>query len=332
MHTDTLLLNQSVIKSLITYEEANEIIDRTFQGFGNGTVINPSKVSLDLGETGNYPYHQGFMNAMPAYVGFQDIAGQKWVGGFEGKRQEANLPYITALTFLIDPNYGNFIAVMDGAYISGMRTGAQTAVAIKYLLKRDKVTIGLYGAGEQARNAIKAISAWMSIEHLIVWNHRIETAEQFKKDMQNYAKKISVVTDGKDAAQAEVLITLTPAQEPLIQTDWVKPGTIVMPMGSFQEIEDALILKADKIIVDHIDQALNRGALKSLHDAGKITDKNIYTTYGELAVGSASLDTIDNEIIISIPIGTGAVDVAIAAEIYKKACEKGLGQTFDFLS
>lgn len=328
----TLLLNESTVKELMSVSEVNQLVDQTFQGFGDGTVVNPSKVGLDLGETGNYPYYEGFMNAMPAYVGFQDMAGQKWVGGFHGERKEAGLPYITALTFLINPHLGTFISVMEGSHISNMRTGAQAAVSLYYLIRRRNVTIGMYGAGLQARMTIRAIADLMDIDRLYVWNHRRITAEKFKEDMEDYVKgEIIVCDDGEEAAQAQALMTLTPAQEPIIKTDWVKPGTIVFPMGSFQEIEDSLILKADKIVADHIDQSLNRGAFKSLHEEGKIGPEDFYATFGELSSQTKALPGLDQEITLCIPIGTGAVDVAVAAEVYKKAKDKGLGTYFNFM-
>lgn len=103
----------------------------------------PTKLGLDLGETASYPPYHGFMNAMPAYVGWLNSAGVKWAGGILGKRKDIGLPYITSLILLIDPEIGNFKAVMDGAYITNLRTGAQTAAALKYITKKKKITLGL---------------------------------------------------------------------------------------------------------------------------------------------------------------------------------------------
>ena len=87
------------------------------------------------------------MNAMPAYVGWTDSAGIKWAGGFLGERKKRGLPYITSMILLIDPKIGTFTAVMDGSLITNWRTGAQAAVALKYLRKNRSVKLGLYGAG-----------------------------------------------------------------------------------------------------------------------------------------------------------------------------------------
>jgi len=110
----TKLINQKTIKELASMKEIVEICDKTFQGLGDGTVINPPKLNLDLGEFTDYPPYQGFMNAMPAYIGWTDTAGIKWVGGNLGERKRLGLPFITSQIMLIDPKNGNFTCVMDG--------------------------------------------------------------------------------------------------------------------------------------------------------------------------------------------------------------------------
>lgn len=329
------LLNEKTIKTLVTVSEANKIVEKTFRGFGEATVINPAKVTLDLGETGGYPFHEGFVNAMPAYIGDLDIAGLKWVSGTAGERRKAGLPFISAMIILLDPKMGEFIAVMEGTHISNLRTGAQTAVALKLLGFEDNITIGLFGAGEQARFQVEAIADLFDVAELRVWNHRRSTAEKFATDMAEYVAGEIVICDpdeGEKAAQADIVITVTNAQEPILFRKWIKPGTVVFPMGSFQEIDDELILTADKLVVDHPYQALNRGALKRLHGEGKVASDAIFTTLGDLASGKKAMPDFGNEVVLCIPIGTGAMDVAVAGEVYRKALETNVGDDYDFVA
>lgn len=330
----TRLLNEEQVKSLISVSEINEVVDKTFEGFGLGEIVNPTKVTLDLGETGNWPQNEGFMNAMPAYVDWLKVGGQKWVGGFAGERKNIGLPYITALITLIDPMLGTFTSVMEGSYISNMRTGSQAAVALKYLGKKDSITVGMFGAGLQARTATMCIADLYDIDRLVVWNHRRSTAEQFKSDMEKYVTGEIIIADPNHPEQAtdnEALFTFTPAQKPFITKEMVKPGTIVFPMGSFEEVSEDLILSADKIIVDHIDQALHRGVLKPLTNAGKISEDDIYCTMGQLAADKVTLTDYSEEIIICIPIGTGALDVAVAEVVRRRAEQNDVGTIFDFI-
>jgi alanine dehydrogenase len=329
---ETILVNQSDIIKLITMKEVVEICDKTFYGFGNETTVNPAKVGLDLGETAQYPPYKGFMNAMPAYVGWLDIAGIKWAGGFLGERKKKGLPYVTSMILLIDPKIGNFIAAMDGAHITNLRTGAQTAVALKYIKNTKSIRLGLYGAGAQGRTQTMAISELFDIEELIVYDVYQEASIKFAEEMKGYVKGDIIIADHpEEAANADTIICVTQSKEKFLKDEWVKSGTVVFPMGSYQECEDSLILNSDKIVVDHIDQCLHRGALKELSEKGSLSEDNIYATIGELAAGKKIVDSPETQRILCVPIGTGAMDIAVAKVVLDKAKENNLGGQFSFV-
>ena len=327
----TILINQADIKKVLTMKDVVEICDETFKGFGTGTTINPTKVTLDLGEMSNYPPYEGFMNSMPAYVGHLDAAGMKFVGGFQGERKELGLPFLTGLIILVNPHTGSFTAVMEGAHITNMRTGAQTAIALKYMRKSPTLRLGIYGAGMQGRTQTMAISEIFDLSELRVYDRDPNSTLRFKEEMKNYVKgDIVIAQSSEEAADADAVITVTPAQEKFLKEDWIKPGTIVFPMGSYQECEDSLLLNADKIVVDRVAQALHRGALRELNAQGKITEKDIFATIGELALGTKVLSE-SNERIICIPIGTGALDVAVAQVVLERIKAQGHSASSSFV-
>jgi ornithine cyclodeaminase/alanine dehydrogenase len=327
---ETLLLSQQDIQQLLTINDVVEIVERTFKGMGEGAVVNPTKLGLDLGETAPWPPYQGFMNAMPAYVGWLDSAGLKWAGGFLDNHQ-LGLPYLSSLILLIDPRTGHFRAVVEGALITNLRTGAQSAVALKYLHPRPSVRLGLYGAGAQGRTQTQAIAALLSIEALTVYDIRREAAEAFATEMRPLANQIVVADSPVQAADGDAVICVTQSKEKFVQAAWLKPGTVLFPMGSYQECDDACILQADKIIVDHVGQSLHRGALKALGETGAITADNIYATIGEVVAGKKPARGSASERILCIPIGTGAMDVAVATIAYQRAVERGMGRRFAFV-
>lgn len=326
------LLTYSEVTHLINMQDAVDSVEKTFEGLGKGTVINPTKVTLDLGENAAWPPYEGFFNAMPAYIGYQDIAGIKWVGGFLGHRKAAKLPFICGMILLADPKLGIFRAVMDGKYITNLRTGAQTAISLKYLFKNQKtIRIGLYGAGQQGHTQTEAISKVFDIEELRVYDVYRPAAEKFAEDMKDVVKgKIIICDTPADAADADALITVTQAHEPFLTAEMIKPGTVVFPMGSYKEVTDELMLSCDDIVVDHIGQALHRGALHDLNAQGKITEKNITTTIGELVCGTSEVKDLSKKKVLCIPIGTGAMDVALAYVAYSRAKAQGIGVEFDF--
>ncbi|MDR3331931.1 MAG: ornithine cyclodeaminase family protein [Synergistaceae bacterium] len=331
MPKPTLLLSQEQIKGLITMKEVVEAVEKTFKGMGDGTVVNPTKVLLDLGETAEYPPYKGFMNAMPAYIGWLDSAGIKWAGGFLGERKQMGLPYITSLIMLIDPKIGNFRAVLDGEYVTNLRTGSQTAVALKYLWKKPEIKVSLYGAGMQGRTHTMAISELFKITEIRVYDVNPETLKSYAEQMRKYvAGSIVLAKTPEEASGGDVAICVTQSKDKFFKYEWFKPGTILVPIGSYQECDDDCILNADHIIVDHIGQTLHRGALGNLVEKGKISEKNIYGTIGEVIAGKKPLPDA-NKRLLTILIGTGALDVAVATIAYNKAVEKGIGGTYEFV-
>ncbi len=326
------LLTFDQVKYLVNMDDAVDSVEKTFEGFGNGTVKNPTKVLLDLGETGNWPQYEGFCNAMPAYIGYQDSAGIKWVGGMLGERRKAGLPFIFGMILLLDPHLGIWRAVMDGKYITNLRTGAQTAIALKHLFKgRKSIRIGLYGAGQQGHGQIDAISRVFDIEEVRVYDIFPAASEKFAKDMKDAVKgKIVICDKPEDAADADAIITVTQAKEPFLTDEMVKPGTVVFPLGSYREVADEMILNADDIVVDHMGQAMHRGALAALVEAGKLHEEDITATIGELVAGKCELKDIEKKKVVCMPIGMGCLDVALAYVAYTRAVERHIGFDFDF--
>lgn len=329
----TLLLTQEQIKELVTMPEVLDAVEKTFRGMGEGSVVNPTKVHLDLGDgPSGLPYRAG-MNSMPAYVGWQESAGIKFIGGWEGN-PEKGLPYISGMVLLVDPRDGRFLASMDGELITALRTGAQSAVALKYLIaNRQTPVIGLYGAGAQGRTQVAAIAAVLDVGEFRVYDIRSEAAERFADEMSSQVgvpvRKVSSPEEATEGADA--LVSVTHARNKFITNEMVKSGMTVCPLGSFRECDDELILSVDKIIVDHVGQTLHRGALKEVVESGRLDEKDLYSTIGEVVAGKKKGREHEEERILCIPIGTGAMDIAVATAAYRKALEQGVGVEFDFV-
>ena len=241
------------------------------------------------------------------------------------------------MILLIEPRKGTFLAAMEGKYITDLRTGAQAAVAMKYITADRSIKMGLYGAGVQGRTQTAAFAEIFRIEELHVYDIRKASAEQFKTEMDaKFAGKIGkiVVCEAPRGAaeDCDVVVAVSHGKDKYIKNEWVKPGAVVFPMGSNTEASDELLLDADKIIVDHVGQTLHRGALKDLVEQGRLSEKNIYGTIGELVAGKKTGLDDKKQRIVCIPIGTGAMDVSSAAVVYKKALDKGIGTEFVFAS
>jgi ornithine cyclodeaminase/alanine dehydrogenase len=272
------------------------------------------------------------MNAMPAYLGDVDIAGIKWAGGFQDN-YKIGLPYISAMILLINPKNGTFLAVMDGAHITAVRTGAASAICAKALARKGASILGIIGAGVQGRMHLRAFQQVFKLKEVRVFDTKEGAAEKYRKEMKaelglNILPKGSYqeVTEG-----ADIVCTVTIGDEPMVKKKWLKKGSLVISAGSYQELDPDVVLSADKIVVDHWGQASHRGELAKLVEAGKIGEKNIHAEIGDILAGKKKGRERDDENILAVPIGLGSVDIGCAVEVYRKAAEKGIGTPFSFV-
>jgi len=308
------------------------IVERIYRCHGEGKVVMPAKVTLDLGEHDAWPFYKAALNAMPAYLGDVDIAGIKWAGGWQNN-DRVGLPFISAIILLINPKNGAFIAAMDGAYITAIRTGAASAICARALAHRESSVVGIIGAGMQGRMHLRAFKEVFKLREVRVVDIKDGVAEKFREEMAaelglNILPKKSYeeVVDG-----ADIVCTVTIADQPMVRKEWLKKGSLVISAGSYQELDEEVVLSANKRVVDSWAQASHRGELAKLVEAGKIGEKNIHAEIGEIIAGKKKGRERDDENILAVPIGLGSVDIGCAYEVYRKALEKRIGTPFSFV-
>jgi len=326
-----LLLSEKDVKELLTMKDVIDACEKTFTNWGDGKVVCPAKVTLELGEDAEWPPFKNGLNAMPAYVDWMKSAGIKCIGGSLNNPSQG-LPYIIALILLFAPETGVFKAIMDGELITNYRTGAQAAIAAKHLTKKKTIELGILGAGAQGRTQLLAFNDVFSISRLVIYDINAEASAKYVAEMSGLIScPIEIKeTPRKVFEKAEIVVSVTHGREKSIKNDWLHPGQIVLPMGSFTECEDAIFLDGKKVVVDHVEQAFHRGALKSVVEQGKFTRGNLYGTIGEIVSGKKEGRESEDEIIVCIPIGTGAMDVTCATVVYEKALKNKKGFQFQF--
>ena len=304
-----------------------EAVEGSFKAYAEGKVLLPPKIVLDLDER-----RVGRINAMPAYLGGTfDICGIKWIAGFPGNPVKYGIPRATGLIIINDSKKGTPLAIMDGTLISAMRTGAVTGVGAKYLAKRDSETVGIIGCGVQAKTQLMALRVVLGeLKQVRAFDTRRETAERYAKEMNaKLGLTVTAVDTPREAVEkADVIVTVTVADEPIVKKSWVGPGTLFSHIGSYQEEEYDVVLNSDKIVVDDWEQVKHRGTpvLVKMYNEGLIREDDIYATLGEIAVGKKLGRENDDERIFLLPIGMGSEDIAVASRVYEKALQKGIGQ------
>jgi 2,3-diaminopropionate biosynthesis protein SbnB len=320
------LSQEDVLATGIGMDRMLDIIESVLALHDANKVILPSKVILDLGER-----ERGRINAMPAYLGGDfEICGMKWIAGFPKNPVKYGIPRAHALTILNDAETGVPLAVMDGTYISAMRTGAVTGVGARYLANSDSEVIGIIGCGVQAKTQVMAIQAAIpSVNVVRAYDIRKEAVDQF---LQWVAETLKLKCEAAESPRyavegSDIIVTATVADEPIVKDSWLKKGSLFAHVGSYQEEEEAVIFNADKVVVDIWEEVLHRGTplLARLFNAWKIGEERIHANIGAIINGKKKGRENREERIFFSPLGLGSEDIGVASLVYREAKKKGLG-------
>ena len=317
-----LTLSSYEVEGLLSMSEALEAVENAFKLEVEAEAIMPPKLYLDL------PEYHGDFRAMPAYI--NGSAGLKWVSVYPDNERH-NFPCVIATIVLCDPNTGCLLAVMDGTYITSMRTGAAGGVAVKYLARRDSSSIGIIGTGTQARTQLLAISEVLPrIEEVKVFDLRRDASQRFAEEMGAKLNiNIRPVETIEQATEADIVVTATPSTTPIVKKQYIRPGTHINAIGADakgkQELE-ADVLKNAKVVVDSIEQASHSGEINVPLSQGMIRVEEIYGTLGEVVANMKRGRENDEEITIFDSTGLAIQDIVCAKLVYNKAKERGHGR------
>ncbi|XP_041670857.1 ketimine reductase mu-crystallin [Cheilinus undulatus] len=202
-------------------------------------VIQPVRTTVPLQK------HSGFLGLMPAYMENDGVLCTKLVC-FYKRGDKSNLPSAKATVVLLDPEYGNVKAVMDGDVITGMRTAAASAISAKLLMRPEAEVLAILGTGHQALSHYNAFTEIFSFKEVRVWSHSRERAEQFCKSVSGPAAPCVSVEEAVRGADA--IVTVTKCTEPVLFGQWVKPGAHIAAVGAcrpdWRELDDVLMKEA----------------------------------------------------------------------------------------
>jgi len=324
--SEVLLLNRSKVEELLDMDEVLKAVEQSFGFQAEGKVLMPPKLYLEL------PQYHGDFRAMPAYI--DGSAGVKLVSVYPGNRQR-DLLSVVATIILCDPNTGYPLAIMDGTYITDMRTGAAGGVAVKHLARRNSSVIGIIGAGIQAETQLLAITQVLDgIQEVKVFDLREDASRRYAEKMGRTLKlNVRHVETIGEAAGADIVVTTTPSRHPIVKRSDIRPGTHINAIGADaqgkQELESDL-LKDSKVIIDEFEQASHSGEINVPLSEGVINVDGIYGTLGEVVAGTKTGRQNDEEITIFDSTGLAIQDIICAKLVYEKAAGRDV-PVFDLL-
>lgn len=319
------VLNSSDIKAVLRMDDAITLVEEAFREKGLQRVQMPKKTYLFFDK------YNGDLRTMPAYFQYLDIAGVKIVNSHPDNPVKYGLPTVMAIIVLADPKTGKPLCLMDGTWITGVRTGAAAAVATKYLARKNSKTVGIIGAGSMAPFHIEALHHIMRIDLIKVFDINKNRAEKLVNEIElNYSIKAKAVEYCKDAAiDVDILITLTPSRRPIVRNEWISGGIHINAMGADapgKEELDPSILKRAKIVVDDMEQAIHSGEVNVPISRGLLSPSEIYGELGEIVAGMKPGRKLEDEITVFDSTGLAIQDIITAWHVYKEAEKRGLGK------
>jgi len=320
-----LFLSRTDIEKLdISFEDYYNVVRDALIEHGNKSVFMPPKFGI-------HPFHGAHCNAMPAYIPKLNALGLKWVSGFPENRKR-KLPYIIGTLIINDDRTGAPLAILEASWITAMRTGIVAALVVQTCSKKNSKTLGLVGAGVQARFAIKAISHILhSLEEIRVYDINPKTSESFIEELSDEMsniKFIKVENDENALKDSEIMLTATSfVEKPYVKKDWLREGDLGV-LVHHRGWENESFFRADKLVVDDWVQTKTYG-MEDDGFYGSLPD--CYGELGEILAGKKLGRENERERIIGITCGLAIEDVAMGKMIYEKALKENIGTFLNFI-
>ena len=308
----TLVLTRNDVRGLLDMAEVIEAVEQAFRYWQQGQAVMPPKAYLTL--------EHGDIRAMPSAI--PGSAAVKWANVHPQNRSRG-LPTVMAVLIYSDPETGYPLAVMDATEITAYRTAATAAIASRYLARRDSRTLGIIGAGQQAHTQIAAHAALFELELVKVYDCSADASARLIDSLPDRPLRSCPL---EEAAEADIVCTLTPAKEPFLKREWVRPGTHINAVGADangkEELEPS-ILKDAIVVVDDMRQSTAGGEINVPLRKGLISVEDVYGTLGEIIAGNKLGRTDERSITVFDSTGLAIEDVAVASIVYRKARQRG---------
>lgn len=325
-----LLLTKEDIKKVFTMKDAIEADKKCYKMFNEGKFQVPLRAVIS-GSKGNYVF-------MPAFSGEMDAAGLKIVN-IMPHNPKKGLPASIGQVLLIDADTGIVTGLMDGTYVTALRTAAASGAAFDLFGIKDAKVGALIGTGSQAMCQLEALLTARQLDEVRVAARDFEKTKAFvetaKKELGHFGTEIIAYEDTNKAVDGADLLTLvTTSEKPVFDADYLKKGCTISAVGAYtydmQELDPKVFSKCSKIYFDSVDAVLSEsGDILRPLDEGILSKEQFTGDIGEFLLGQIPGRESDDEIIVFENVGMGALDLTAAAEIMEKAKAAGIGYKWD---
>lgn len=313
-----LIVSEEVCAEVVSSADAFDAVEAVFGAMAKGDAYNFSVIREAI----------GYADALYGFKSGFDKAGKTLgvkSGGYWPGNMDKGLTNHQSTIFLFDPDTGMLQALVGGNYLTAVRTAASSSVSIAHLARKDARVLGMVGAGHQSTFQLRAAARQRDFEKVVAWNPHPDMLPRLGAVAEELGLAFDAVTQEELGAQADVIITITSAFEPLLMKDWIKPGTHIACMGTDtkgkQEVDPALLAGAT-VFADEIAQSITIGEAQHAIASGLIADADI-TSIGAVINGAHQGRGGAEEITLFDGTGVGLQDLAVASVAAVQAEKQG---------
>lgn len=322
---ETILLTKSEVEDLITMRDAIEAVRNVFREHQEGRTKSYPRVHIPFEQ-----YH-GSIGYMEAAVDSLGSSVSK-IASLYHDNPKTGLPRVIAIVTLNRIDNGLPVAIMDGNFITMLRTGAVGGLGAELLSRKDSEVVGIIGAGVQGKGQIWGITEVREIKKIKVYDISIESSRKLVRELSGQGKDAKAVKSLDELKGSDIIAAATPSTTPVVTKKMLSEGTHVNSVGvgaglGKKEV-DFVLMKESKTVVDDIEVA-KRDSLNEAFATGLLTESDIYATLGELVTGRKKGRT-GTETTIFVSAGMAIQDVAVATIVYQRAIKNGVGKRFNF--
>lgn len=319
-----LILSRADVEAVLDLKALIEALARAMADLSAGVASVPPRIAALV------PEHEGFLGAMPAYLPSAKALTTKLVAVFP-KNAALGLETHQAVIAVFDPTTGVPLALMDGAYITAVRTAAGSALATRLLARPDARVLAILGTGVQARAHARAIPAVREVSEVRVAGRDPAKARRLAEELAGQLPARAVATYAEALAGADIVCATTHSREPVVRREWLSPGVHVNSVGFTDGVEvdaatvvDAVVVVESRAAVLGAFPAGSNDITRPIRD-GLITPEHIHAEVGELVSGARPGRTSSGQITLYKSVGIAVQDAAAAALVLAAARERGLG-------
>ncbi len=327
----TKLLSRNDVMQVLDMKDTIEILEQAFEDLARDRAVMPQRTPITA------PDYGGLALFMPAYLKGMGALGAKVVTVYKDNPAKYNVPTVLGTIILLDQKTGAPIALMDGGYLTAMRTGGVAGLATKVLAREDAKVHALFGTGGMARTHAWAVDCARDIEKLILFSlDPVEKQEAFRDSLKEIIGCEIVISDDPAQAvgEADVVTLITSAKDPIVEGGWFRAGTHINGVGSHapatREIDAATVAKS-KVVCDLVEACrAEAGDFIIPVNEGEWSWDKVHGSLGDVIAGKIPARENDQEITLFKSVGLAIQDISTAYHVYNKAEQLGVGTDFDF--